>query len=62
LEILGRLKERFHWLKVIFADSAYGRNNLAECVKGAFGWLLPATASLGRDRPPRWPVRIAQAL
>jgi hypothetical protein len=28
LGILGCLKERFHRLKVIFADSAYGRNNL----------------------------------
>ena len=33
LAILGRLKARFHRLKVIFADSAYGRNNLPECVK-----------------------------
>lgn len=40
LGLLGRLKERFRRLKVIFADSAYGRNNLPECVKDAFGWLL----------------------
>jgi putative transposase len=40
LGILGRLNERFHRLNVIFADSADGRNNLPECVKGAFGWLL----------------------
>jgi putative transposase len=40
LGILGRLKARFHRLKVIFADSAYGRNNLPECVRDAFGWLL----------------------
>jgi putative transposase len=40
LGILGRLKARFHRLKVIFADSAYGRNNLPECVQDAFGWLL----------------------
>jgi putative transposase len=40
LGILGRLKARFNRLKVIFADSAYGRNNLPECVKDAFGWVL----------------------
>jgi len=40
LRILGQLKARFHRLKVIFGDSAYGRNNLPECVKAAFGWLL----------------------
>jgi len=40
LGVLGQLKARFHRLKVIFADSTYGRNNLPECVKGAFGWLL----------------------
>jgi putative transposase len=40
LGLLGRLKARFRRLKVIFADSAYGRNNLPECVKDAFGWLL----------------------
>ena len=40
LAILGRLRARFHRLKVIFADSAYHRNNLPECVKEAFGWLL----------------------
>jgi hypothetical protein len=39
LGILGRLNARFHKLKVIFADSAYGRNDLPKCVKGAFGWL-----------------------
>ena len=40
LGLLGRMKERFHRLKVIFADSAYGRNDLPECVKDAFGWVL----------------------
>jgi hypothetical protein len=40
LGILGQLKARFHRLKVTFADSANGRNDLPECVKNAFGWLL----------------------
>ena len=40
LGLLGRMKERFRRLKVIFADSAYGRNNLPESVKDAFGWVL----------------------
>jgi putative transposase len=61
LKILGRLKERFHRLKVIFADSAYGRNNLPECVKGAFGWLLqtvlrPANVKGFVVLPKRWIV------
>ena len=40
LKVLGQLKGRFRRLKVIFADSAYGRNNLPESVKGAFNWVL----------------------
>jgi putative transposase len=61
LRILGCLKERFHRLKVIFADSAYGRNNLPECVKSAFGWLLqtvlrPAKVKGFMVLPKRWIV------
>jgi len=61
LRILGRLKERFHRLKVIFADSAYGRNNLPDCVKDAFGWLLqtvlrPAKVKGFVALPKRWIV------
>ena len=61
LRILGRLKERFHRLKVIFADSAYGRNNLPGCVKDAFGWLLqtvlrPAKVKGFVALPKRWIV------
>ena len=40
LGLLGQLKARYRRLRVIFADSAYGRNDLPECVKDAFGWLL----------------------
>jgi putative transposase len=61
LGILGRLKQRFHRLKVIFADSAYGRNNLPECVKGAFGWLLQTVLRPAKVKgfvvlPKRWIV------
>jgi putative transposase len=61
LRILGSLKQRFHRLKVIFADSAYGRNNLPECVKDAFGWLLqtilrPAKVKGFVALPKRWIV------
>jgi putative transposase len=61
LGILGRLKERFHRLKVIFGDSAYGRNNLPECVKGAFGWLLQTVLRPAKVKgfvvlPKRWIV------
>jgi putative transposase len=61
LGIRGRLKTRFRRLKVLFADSAYGRNNLPECVKDAFGWLLqtvlrPAHVKGFVVLPKRWIV------
>jgi putative transposase len=40
LGLLGRLKDHFCRLKVIFADSAYGRNDLPQSVKETFGWVL----------------------
>jgi putative transposase len=40
LALLGQLKTRFKRLKVVFADSVYGRNSLPEAVKQAFGWVL----------------------
>jgi putative transposase len=61
LGILGRFTERFGRLKVIFADSAYGRNNLPECVKDAFGWLLQTVLRPAKVKgfvvlPKRWIV------
>jgi putative transposase len=38
--VLVKLKEKFKRLKVIFADSAYGRNALPDWVKATFGWVL----------------------
>lgn len=38
--VLSRMKQRFRRLKVVFADSAYGRNGLPEWVNEAFGWVL----------------------
>lgn len=40
IQSLGELRRRFRRLKVIFADSAYGRNDLPQSVKEAYGWLL----------------------
>jgi putative transposase len=40
LGLLGQLRARFRRLKVIFADSAYGRNGLPDAVRQAFGWVL----------------------
>ena len=40
LGLLGQMKKDFRRLKVIFADSAYGRNNLPESVNDAFGCVL----------------------
>lgn len=61
LRILGCLKDRFKRLKVIFADSAYGRNDLPECVKDAFGWLLQTVLRPAKVKgfvvlPKRWIV------
>jgi putative transposase len=58
---LGKLKSRFHRLKVIFADSAYGRNNLPESVRTAFSWLLqtvlrPVNTKRFVVLPKRWIV------
>jgi putative transposase len=38
--VLSRMKERFGRLKLVFADSAYGRNGLPEWVKQQFRWTL----------------------
>jgi putative transposase len=38
--VLVQLKESFKRLKVVFADSAYGRNALPAWVKATFGWVL----------------------
>ncbi len=50
LGILGRLKERFHRLKVIFADSAYGRNNLPECVERRLRMVAPNRAETSKGQ------------
>lgn len=59
LGILGGLKERFGRLKVVFAHSASGRNDLPECVKVAFGWLLQTVLRPAKVKgfvvlPKRW--------
>jgi putative transposase len=59
LDALGKLKRRFHRLKTIFADSAYGRNNLPEYVKETFGWVLqtvlrPVEVKGFEVLPKRW--------
>jgi putative transposase len=38
--VMMRLRQTFRRLKVIFADSAYGRNGLPEWVKNTCGWIL----------------------
>jgi putative transposase len=38
--VLVRLQEKFTRLKLIWADSAYGRNGLPEWVRQTFGWTL----------------------
>jgi Transposase DDE domain len=61
LGMLGRLKKRLGRLKLIFADSADGRNNLPEYVKDAFGWLLQTALRPAKVKgfvvlPKRWIV------
>jgi putative transposase len=38
--LLYRLQATMRRLKVVFADSAYGRNGLPEWVRSTFGWVL----------------------
>ncbi len=58
--VLQKLKS-FGRLRVLFADSAYGRNDLPSWVKQTFGWLLqtvlrPAEAAGFIVLPKRWIV------
>jgi putative transposase len=55
------LRHRFGRLKVIFADSAYGRSGLPEWVMSGFGWILqtvlrPVHAKGFVVLPKRWIV------
>jgi putative transposase len=59
--VLMRLREQCRRLKVIFADSAYGRNQLPDWVHATFGWLLqtvlrPVAAKGFIVLPKRWIV------
>jgi putative transposase len=59
--VLWRLREKFHRLKVIFADSAYRRDGLVEIVRETFGWILqtvlrPVRAEGFVVLPKRWIV------
>jgi putative transposase len=59
--VLARLNERFRRLKVLFADSAYGRNDLPAWVQSTFGWVLQTVLRpVGLKRfvvlPKRWIV------
>ena len=59
--VLTRLRERCRRLKVIFADSAYARNELPDWVRATFGWLLhtvlrPVHAQGFVVLPKRWIV------
>ena len=38
--VLEELNRKFHRLKVIFGDAAYGRESLPDYVKDTFGWIL----------------------
>ena len=58
---LVRLQEKFARLKVIWADSAYGCNDLPEWVRQTFGWILqtilrPVNAVGFVLLPKRWIV------
>lgn len=61
LGLPGQLRIRYHRIKVIFADSAYGRKNLSEYVNDAFGWLLQTVLRPAKVKgfvvlPKRWIV------
>ena len=59
--VMEKLDEKFRRLKVIFGDSAYGRNSLPDWVAGMFGWVLqtilrPAGVKGFVVLPKRWVV------
>lgn len=59
--VLNRLQQGFRRLKVLFADSAYGKVGLPEWVKKTFGWILQTVLrSVGlkgfQVLPKRWIV------
>ena len=59
--VLMRMREKYQRLKVIFADSAYGRGGLPEWVCQTFGWILqtvlrPLAAKGFVVLPKRWIV------
>ena len=58
---MEKLYDKFHRLKVIFGDFAYGRNHLPDWVAGTFGWVLQTVLRpVGLKRfvvlPKRWVV------
>lgn len=59
--VLAQLSQPCRRLKVVFADSAYGRNGLPDWVRTTFGWILqtvlrPVTARGFVVLPKRWIV------
>ena len=59
--LLKRMRHGFGRLKVLFADSAYGRSGLPEWVRTTFGWMLqtvlrPVGVSGFVVLPKRWIV------
>jgi putative transposase len=59
--VIARLKAACRRLKVIFADSAYGRGGLPEWVRATFGWTLQTVLRPVRTAsfvvlPKRWIV------
>ena len=59
--LLERMRQDFGRLKVLFADSAYGRSGLPEWVRATFGWMLqtvlrPVGVSGFVVLPKRWIV------
>ena len=59
--VLMRLREQCRRLKVVFADSAYARNQLPAWVQATFGWVLQTVLRPGRAKgfvvlPKRWIV------
>jgi putative transposase len=59
--VMMRLRERFHRLKIVWGDSAYGRNELPAWVRETFGWVLetilrPVNVKGFMVLPKRWIV------
>jgi hypothetical protein len=52
--VLMQLQERFRRLKLVFADSAYDRNDLPNWLREKFGWVLQPRFDRSESKASSW--------